>query len=1410
MKTQSKNSIFIILIIFISFLANTIHAASYVGFVPETVTQPTGETINLFRSGDIFHNWLHDENNFTVVQDSATGFWCWAKAENGELVSTSYPIHQHTPNSLRLNSKENISTEKYSEKREYIEDNYLYPNGRPAVDPNITDGEFDHIVVFIRFADEDEDVFQLSKTEYLDLLNNGEDSVQKYYQEASYGKYIVESHLFPPPNGNTIASYQSVHPRSYIKQEPSISEKPREIACQALLYIKQFVPSDFNLDLNNDEYIDNITFIFSASDNTKNHQSLWPYATNSLPQYGVVTIHNKKSRWHNIMNEWGVRMTGNGGILEPEPSFPLGEPKGGLIVHEMSHSLGVPDLYYLNFREKDGPVGLWDPMSTGNHYSTSMTAHIKYKYTSWIDDIPWITESGVYTLNPITSPTNNAFRIASPYASLEYFVVEYRNNSMGWMDANIPESGLLVYRVKPLSKGNHHWIIQNQEDFEVYIFRPDGTYAYPYGEFTDIYSATFSLESGRTAINHYTNPSPFVSNGYLGGLDISNIGSAGNTISFTVNIQNPSMNVYVRQGYSYLENYYETIQDAINAVPNEGFVNIYPGVYSNIGNVAITLPNIKIVNITSLNNDPETVIIDCENEHTAFMFKNNNNYSKISNLTIINSPLAIETVDQSSIIIDNVIFDATQSTLSESRAIFIKGTTISPSIMESIITNCIFKGFTNTAIVANTTFLTVNNSIFENNAGINSSAIEVIGISIHIKDNLFINNVTSTTGGTINVTDKPVNVKSLFIINNRFIDNKNLLIGGLSNNTANIHIHNFHWGFTEVDIISNVFLQNPNVNNYATNIRIFGTDQINHLNTYNYINNTEIGFGYSSESSIIKQTNNKLHIKNSIFTGIVQVAEQGVRNISNSWFFDVNHPNMHMNLTLYILGFPPNNINNIFTGNPHLDPITYAPLWNERRKSGLINAANIDTNGNGIPWWEDPEDRKPDGTNLDIGAVQSNRNQKYIKHELERDTYHWVAFPLLDRLYMASNKLENIFQNHHFNNLLSINPRFIDEIEWNYNDISGKVFYGSRGWGGDLNHLIDIKHGYKIKTTGVSYNRPFITSGFYYGNEEPYNQITLQAREAGTSYREIWLGYFGQNGHYVFDLFEDILDDIVEIKTQYWSVSRVPKTPNDWYISDGPLTPNFGEMIKVKYRGDTDALLIWPSVLIDLEIGWVYPRTVYFEPPTLADYTPVYVYMPDNMAYEEYGEIGMFVNDECVGAEVIMGELAQINAYIGDLDLDSGDNIVDFRVMQYNTRSGEQRIADYTVLNQESNTFASKSINLKDKAMFYVVSFKTEDIEPGVIEPPSITALGENYPNPFNPSTTISFDMSVDGDVVIDIYNIRGQKIKTLVDDFYSAGSYTAVWNGIDENNRSVSSGIYFYCMQTQGFTSVRRMMMLK
>ena len=64
--------IFILQVFVLSFLTDTLHAASHVGFIPETVTQPTGEIINLYRSGDVFHDRLHDIDGFTVIKDPTT------------------------------------------------------------------------------------------------------------------------------------------------------------------------------------------------------------------------------------------------------------------------------------------------------------------------------------------------------------------------------------------------------------------------------------------------------------------------------------------------------------------------------------------------------------------------------------------------------------------------------------------------------------------------------------------------------------------------------------------------------------------------------------------------------------------------------------------------------------------------------------------------------------------------------------------------------------------------------------------------------------------------------------------------------------------------------------------------------------------------------------------------------------------------------------------------------------------------------------------------------------------------------------------------------------------------------------------------------------------------------------------
>ncbi|MCL2063505.1 MAG: carboxypeptidase regulatory-like domain-containing protein [Candidatus Cloacimonetes bacterium] len=90
------------------------------------------------------------------------------------------------------------------------------------------------------------------------------------------------------------------------------------------------------------------------------------------------------------------------------------------------------------------------------------------------------------------------------------------------------------------------------------------------------------------------------------------------------------------------------------------------------------------------------------------------------------------------------------------------------------------------------------------------------------------------------------------------------------------------------------------------------------------------------------------------------------------------------------------------------------------------------------------------------------------------------------------------------------------------------------------------------------------------------------------------------------------------------------------------------------------------------------------------------------------------------------------------------------------------------------------------------------------------TELTGNFPNPFNPSTTIQFDIKEEGLVRIDIFNIRGQRINTLVNDYMTTGRYKFDWYGVDDNGRDVASGVYFYRMQAEGFTDVKRMLLMK
>lgn len=137
-------------------------------------------------------------------------------------------------------------------------------------------------------------------------------------------------------------------------------------------------------------------------------------------------------------------------------------------------------------------------------------------------------------------------------------------------------------------------------------------------------------------------------------------------------------------------------------------------------------------------------------------------------------------------------------------------------------------------------------------------------------------------------------------------------------------------------------------------------------------------------------------------------------------------------------------------------------------------------------------------------------------------------------------------------------------------------------------------------------------------------------------------------------------------------------------------------------------------------------------------------------------------------------------------------------------------------------TPGSKSdLNLKFKAMAAAYSFldllpfvETEitGVERGVSvsELPKEFSLLQNHPNPFNPTTKITYMLPNAEHVNLSIYNLLGQKIKMLVDEQQDAGSYDTIWDGKDDSGKEMTAGFYIYKLQAGSFSDMKKMLFVK
>ena len=485
----------------VMFLAPLLLSAANFFDLPTEVTQPDGSVLDLLASGDEFANRLHDANGYTIIQSPIDGWYYYAVRSGSEPVPSSYRVGSADPRALGLEPGINISPERYHQKVAFMNSHARSGSKGPNT------GTVNNLVVYIKFSDQTE--FSDPRSVYdakFNAVGDDQFSLRNYFHQVSYDQLDYVSHHFPTCEPNVNLSYTDSHPRAYFLPYNSVTnptgyrdfqrtDREHQLLADALNSIASQVPSTLNIDADNDGYVDNVCFVIRGP------HSAWAE---------LLWAH----RW--VLYTQDVFI--NGKMVWDFTFQPENQNSVRTLCHEMFHSVGAPDLYHYDF---DGitPAGCWDIMESGGGH---MCMHMKYHYGGWLSSIPTIGP-GTFTLNPVTSQVNNAYRYE--LNSQESLVFEYRKRGADIFEENLPGSGLLIYRVNSTLSGN-----ASGPPDEVYVFRPGGSQT----SNGSVFDASFSAQSGRTAFNQHTDPCCFLSYGSSCPVNVHSISEAHETITFTL------------------------------------------------------------------------------------------------------------------------------------------------------------------------------------------------------------------------------------------------------------------------------------------------------------------------------------------------------------------------------------------------------------------------------------------------------------------------------------------------------------------------------------------------------------------------------------------------------------------------------------------------------------------------------------------------------------------------------------------------------------------------------------------------------------------------------------------------------------------------------------------------------------
>ncbi len=431
---------------------------------------------------------------------------------------------------------------------------------------------------------------------------------------------------------------------------------------------------------------------------------------------------------------------------------------------------------------------------------------------------------------------------------------------------------------------------------------------------------------------------------------------------------------------------------------------------------------------------------------------------------------------------------------------------------------------------------------------------------------------------------------------------------------------------------------------------------------------------------------------------------------------------------------------------------------------------------------------------IDIGAVAFEQDRKEYKTFLASNpTQNWTGFPAIDTsnttldvngtsYSLPSNNMHVVFKDFAQYGL-GLAAKYQKVV---LGQLLTPTFQYPDPVDPDL--LVSPYQGYRVTTASDA-------SGWFSGLlQDPDVSIPLPVTSG-----EIWLGFPVTFTTDALVAFDDILGSLQTIKHKDWSLywngsSWVGRT------ATGNTNLQLGDYVEIKFRRNVipPTSFTWNYYPYSNPNSFRYQDANYVIYEEKSDYTPFFIDIEESSNIEE---IALYADEECIGGAKTQGETTvMVKAFMEDVPDDSEISVVTFTGAK-----SPKKVQQVTEFNLKLKVWDSQESIFKDNRDSYHISLTDDNTS--VIETRKIVTT--NYPNPFNPETTIEFNNPVQGQVSVNIYNLKGQLVKNLFQDNLSQGVHKVVWQGRDSNDKQVASGLYFYKISAENNKSVTKKIIL-